>query len=140
MPTPISARVATSIIQRWWMAKRTIFSSRPPSLKRGSVLMRSPFLFDVGLDQVALLDHDLIALRQPRQDFHALAVSLADLYRLRLAHLADAAEHHLLTITASQRRQRHHQLDGLLFDRDPPLERSRKRGVEGERGSVSVEL
>src|SRR5690606_18122177 len=108
MPTPINPRVNTSIIQRWWMEKRTIFSSRPPSLERGSVLMRGPFLFDVGLDQVALLDHDLIALVQTRQDFHPLAVALAHLDRLRLIGLTDADEHHFLTVHGLQRRQRHH--------------------------------
>src|SRR5690606_33108589 len=75
MPTPISPRVSISIIQRCRIENRTIRSSRPGWWAAASVVMRRTRLADVRLDQVALRDHDLLALAQAREDLHLRGIA-----------------------------------------------------------------
>src|SRR3546814_12966789 len=94
MPTAIRPSVATSISHRCAMANRMILSSNliPPG--RWSVVMGSPRFLDIGLDQIALLAHDLIALVQTRQAFHPFAVPLPQLNWPHPVVLAHAHDHH----------------------------------------------
>src|SRR5690606_41336587 len=113
MPTPISPRVSTSIIQRCRIENRTIRSSRPAWRTVVSVVMRRALLADVRLDQVALRDDDLLAAAQAREDLRPRGIAGAEFHVSGQVRLAFTYEHGVLAIHRLQRGQRHHQVNRL---------------------------
>src|SRR5687768_13043959 len=86
LPSATSASVSASISQRCDIAKRITPSSKPGR----SVVMRSTGLLDVGLHQVALLDHHRIAGVDPGEDLDLPAITLAEFDRAYFVGVADA--------------------------------------------------
>src|SRR5689334_7604255 len=85
-PATSNARVSSSMSQRCRIENRMMRSS----MRATSVFVLGAGLADVGLDQEALHDDDLLARFHAREDLHALRIAPAEFHHARRIGVAFA--------------------------------------------------
>src|SRR5262245_3276808 len=97
-PTAATASVSVSMRKRCAIANRTMRSRRDLS-----VFMARALLLEIRLDDVALLDHDLVAGGEPLEHLRVHRVAVAELQGARFVRVALAHEHDGVAFEGLQR-------------------------------------